>query len=88
MLLVFFQVIHWIYFQSQVHFIVRYKPARLTDDLPCCTPTCVCKVGARPSLGERDRLLSQDGSRLRSSELQRDTSGDSRWRRSLDRPLS
>lgn len=50
--------------------------------------TCLCKVCARPSLGERDCLLSHDGSLLRSSELQRDTSGDRRWRRSLDRPRS
>lgn len=78
--------------------IVRYKPAQLwvtnTDtgalvcDSPCCAPTCLCRVCARPSLGERDCLVSHDGSRLRSSELQRDTSGDNRWRRSLDRPLS
>lgn len=54
-----------------------------------CTSTCFCKVAlARPSLGDRDSLLSHDGSRLRSSELQRDTSGDRRWRRSFDRPLS
>lgn len=42
----------------------------------------------RASLGERERLLSHEASWLRSSELQRETSGDSRWRRSLDLPLS
>lgn len=50
--------------------------------------TCLSKVCLRGSLGERDLLLSRDGSRLRSSELHRDTSGDRRWRRSLERPLS
>lgn len=58
------------------------------DEIWGLSTTCLCKACLRGSLGERDLLLSRDGSRLRSSEVQRDTSGDRRWRRSLDRPLS
>lgn len=58
----------------------------------CVAPTCLLGVCDLPSLGERDwRRRSGDSScvwGLRSSELQREMSGDRRCLRSLDRPLS